>query len=435
MVIGGGLRFTVWLTCPPGEPPDTWSYVRLAKCIRTLECATFDGQRTPGYPVFMLAGAMNFRAIMLMQHTLGMMTALIVLALTWRATGSWWIAGVVGLAHALRIDLLSYETNMLSEALSAFLTVLSVAMVAQLLKARSRRLVVWVALALLHTAAVLTRPLLVVIPIVSAVWIALRMTRGWAQKGEWLRFGGGYIAPIAISLLAWCLVNQAATGAFGLTTLLGYNLSNHSGGFIEFAGDEYAAIRDPYLRARPPVSSHTMTIWRVEDDIRAAQRWTMADLSRRLTRMSLTLFAQQPRRYARSVCRAWAGFWGLWSPLWGYSIAERVHAAWLGSVLRAGERVTDAFGVIGSVLFLLCGGYLIFDTLAGSPPQHERDLRLLSVAVVGLASVVQALLELGENWRYSLPFQPLVWYVVAVGVWEWVQARRVEARPQIDGAA
>ena len=66
-----------------------------------------------------------------------------------------------------------------------------------------------------------------------------------------MRCVAAFAVTFVVPVIVWASVNRAATGEFALTTLAGYSLSNHAGGFIGLAPDRYAAIRDIYLEHRP----------------------------------------------------------------------------------------------------------------------------------------------------------------------------------------
>jgi hypothetical protein len=226
-----------------------------------------------------------------------------------------------------------------------------------------------------------------------------------------------FLGCFAVPLLFWFTFNKVVLDYFGMTTLLGYNLTNHSGAFMEKAPAEYATIREIYLKHRDrrlaEGKSHAMTIFEARNDLKAATGLGDAQLSREFLRLSLRLFADHPGEYLASVARAWGGFWAVpsyWKP-------EDVRWRELRDLLE---------GAVAVQKWVLRAGYAAFLVLAlpilwiawirkGGVDDGWNAAGLLTATVLA-ASLLQALLEYGENARYALPTQSIAMAAVIIAV-------------------
>jgi hypothetical protein len=147
------------------------------------------------------------------------------------------------------------------------------------------------------------------------------------------------------------------SGAFAPTTLTGFSLTQHVGGFIELAPDDSdKLLRDTYIASRAEqrasVGTHGMTIWRVVPELEARTGQTSAELSRRFGHMAILLIARHPVLYAQSVLFSWFTFfeapnvratkWGPRMPRVVWDCFEAVHI-----LIKAA-----AFGILGAMLLL-----------------------------------------------------------------------------------
>jgi hypothetical protein len=227
------------------------------------------------------------------------------------------------------------------------------------------------------------------------------------------------LAPTLVLALGWSMVNQHTVNYFGVTTTTGYNLSNHSGAFMEFAPPQYSEIARIYLRYRawqiPRMGSQTMTIWYAESEIKRKTGLSTAELSKQLTRMSLEMFAEHPLLYLESVARSWIRFWGF--GIYRYIGFFKDSA---GSTVYALLIVFGSLQLGINVMFLVIAAYSITRWMRG---QASFDFDLGVIAIVLAASVVQAFMEYGENIRYLAPLVPLTIYSVVTFTWRAIASR------------
>ncbi len=235
------------------------------------------------------------------------------------------------------------------------------------------------------------------------------------------------LAPTLILALGWSAVNKRTINYFGVTTTLGFNLSNHSGAFMELAPPQYAKIADIYLRYRAhqisTIGSQAMTFWYAEGELKRATGLSSVELSKQFARMSLEMFAEHPLLYLESVAKSWCRFWGFefydFIGFFRASTSSFVYALLMifGS-LQLGVNIT----------FLGISGYSIWRWIRR---RARFDFELAVIAIVLAGSVVQAFLEYGENVRYLAPLVPLTIYTVVAFFWRRLE-RATRGRSTID---
>lgn len=414
------VRLFIWLSFNPRQFADTKEYEGHALCIKTLYASKDSlaraGDRTPLYPLLILACGFNRGLIWFVQSVMGVAIAFILFGLAYRDTRNAAVSFFVSLWYTLSPNLIYLEPVVLSETLSGFLIILSVLATVRILDAQGFTPGRYVCLGLVVALAGLTRPnLLTIAPIYLALILFQRYV-GASGRLQRLKASTGYAIPIVVLMLAWCTCTWRAVGVFAPTTITGYSLSQHSGGFIEYAPDRYATIRDIYLKYRAERAKtgkgHQNLIWDAYWDMRNATRLSHVELSKELARMSIGLFARHPLLYLKSVFKAWARFWAA-----SYLIfLDGIKIVPLVTPLRYLFLAHRCADVLINFLFLvisLCALY----ALARRRKLPGWDFRLLLMALILTQSVGQAFVEFAENGRYGLPFQPLTAYVVMATLW------------------
>jgi hypothetical protein len=211
-------------------------------------------------------------------------------------------------------------------------------------------------------------------------------------------------------------VNKSTLNYFGLSTLLGFNLTNHSGGFIEYAPP--SPLRDIYLKYRAQRMSesggHSFTIFEAANEMQEQTGLSPTDLSRELARISVNLFIAHPILYASSVARAWWSFWAVPNYWRLNQFSDAVTATQFQRAWRWEQLVLRAMNLLFVVGACALAAIFVFRR-----PPSSRTLIFLGVlaSVVLSASLGQAIVEYGENPRYSVPTQPLVLCFVLTGAW------------------
>ncbi|HQX83140.1 MAG TPA: hypothetical protein PKW63_15340 [Vicinamibacterales bacterium] len=410
-VIGVTVRAGMFLVYQPVVYPDTNMYFTLASQLRHFDLSDYSGVRTPGYSLLLLLAGQDVFAVWLMQSAMGVLISLLLFWICFIHTGSasWSLAA--GLLHSLALNQLFFEANILSETFSTLLVVLSVACLVSALK-NGPRPAYGVAAGVVSAVVTLPRVVYVYVGPLFAllVWLFERDARRVAVS-----LGVAFLIPV----LGWGAFNKVTIDHFGLSTMTGYNLTNHSGAFMERAGDQHATIRDIYLKYREQqiakTGSHSMTIFSARGEMLKKTGLDNVHLSRQLTKLSLELFVNNPAVYLRSVAESWARFWA--APLYTRSNQFSVPGAAIAveSVWRV-ERVLvltmNALAILASAWVLISAVARRLKGITGLP------IPVIVACVVMGASVLQALAEFGENARYGIPTQSLAATLVVLVAWD-----------------
>lgn len=301
------IRCGMFLVCQPGTLLDTGTYQTLAQQLLHLDFRDYKGLRTPGYAVMLLLGGQNYFAVWVIQAAMGVMNTLLLFWLCFVHTGSAPWSFAAGLGHTLALNQLAFEANMVSESAATFLLVLAIASFVRALKepARANH---GVTSGLLTAVLTLIRNVYIFVgPMFAVLLLVFEKNR--------LRMAVGLVIAFVAPVLAWMAFNKATINYFGLTSMVGYNLTNHSGAFMEKAGDEYATVRDIYLKyreqKRAETGRHAMTIFIARDEMMAKTGLDEVGLSRVLTKLSIELFLEYPTPYLKNVADSWVSFWAV----------------------------------------------------------------------------------------------------------------------------
>jgi hypothetical protein len=139
------------------------------------------------------------------------------------------------------------------------------------------------------------------------------------------------------------------------------------------------------------------------------------------------LILSHPLPYLRSVAEAWVSFW----PVPFYALHDKF-------TVPAAARAVDAIWPLERILLLAANFLAIAAScwvLAGAVIRRLKGTIGLSAplvlsSVIMAASVLQALVEYGENARYAIPTQSLAVALVLLAAWDLraaFNARRANA--------
>jgi hypothetical protein len=226
----------------------------------------------------------------------------------------------------------------------------------------------------------------------------------------------------------------------------------HTGVFFELVPDKYAGLRDTYLKYRDAhiaeYGTQTNTIWEAIPEMQKVSGMTFFDLSRTLARISTQLIRAHPDLFLKNVLEGWWMFWR--SPV--YWQPQALHWQGLAAVVRVlvvAERVVLVLGnllfvilsTVGALLALpvkLPGFFQKFGRPRRSRPGQAASQRVQSLFVslrgaaralpqfawllagmIWSASILQTLLDHGDNPRFLVPLQSLVvvWLVLFGVAW------------------
>jgi hypothetical protein len=419
-------RWILWRVYQPISYGDTAPYLRLANDLLTRGLGGYDGTRVPGYPVFLLLLGMDPARVWVAQLAIGWGISLLLFWIGWRTSRSASLGALLALIYDLTPGLISFESNLLSETLAMFLALLTLGVYVELDRRPrgARGVVLALGLGLAASLAALTRALFFLLPVWLALFVWLMSDRGAGPEAAWrrlLRTGAFALAPLVL-LGGWLGWVYHSYGMLSPDTMGGYHLVNHAGAYFEDLPDEDAVIRDIYLRYREAkiaeTGSQTNAIYDAIPELTRVSGLSFFDLSRELQRLSIRLIRAHPFLYLRDVADGWIDFW-------------RAPIFWRPDLLRLGLPAAALDRVALGARLVSVGANLAFLLMSAAAVLSRRARALLAVdkltiawgGLVWAVSIAQALVEHGDNPRWLVPLQMIVFYVVLRGLWAWRSSR------------
>ncbi len=450
-------RVLVILLYQPVAYSDTPSYRRLADTVLP-GFTSYDGTRTPGYPVF-LALVGNDQRVWLAQLLLGLITTLLLFYIGWKLTDKPWFGGLIALAHSLNLGQLFFESNLLTESLTTFLLIAIMAgMLAWFLYPKVRSLGLAFLLGLLSALTLLVRPLFIFLPVLllAFLWLEPRINRqpakslgvgtpaaenGSAKKREFpWRFGVAFLVPVILLLGAWLTFMHKNFNQWSLTTMTGYHLVQHTGSFFEYVPDEYASLRDTYIKYRnthiAEFGTQTNAIWDAIPEMSQVSGYSFYALSRVLTRISIQLILKHPLLYIKNALSGWWMFWRV--PF--YWSADALRYSWMAGGVKLVIQVERIGVFFINLIFIFTSIYFASIEIISGIRHHVSPLRIRSsrpsvyaflwmlLSTIWITSILQTLLDHGDNPRFLVPLQSLVllWvgaFVLQLGIQKLTPSR------------
>lgn len=273
---------------------DTGSYIHLAQRISEGRLAGYGFARSPGYPLLILLAGFRYGRLVIFQALLTVVSMAAIHHMAIRELGRR-LALLCALLYSLNLTVWSYSFAVLSDSVAVSLTVISLCLMYTYLRRHDPRFLPPAVLVI--SFGILVRPIL--LSVLAAFIVACLFDRR-CRRHTWLT------CLLTLLVLApWVLTVWKHAGMITLTTLLPVNITNHTGGFLEHADDEFGEMRDAYLAVRDSLGSHEMAIFRAQPRMRAAHpNLSDADYNRMLLRMSLSAMRARPVSYIRSVFRS-----------------------------------------------------------------------------------------------------------------------------------
>jgi hypothetical protein len=225
------------------------------------------------------------------------------------------------------------------------------------------------------------------------------------------------VGPVLI-LGGWLNWVNSTYGMLSPTTMTGYHLVQHTGEYFEYLPDEVAPIRDTYLRYRDARIAErgvqTNAIWDAIPEMTQASGLSFFGLSAELQRLSLRLIAEHPGLYLANVIQGWIDFWK--APV--YWDRAGLESGWLG-------RPFAGWAVLGRGLSLVANAAFLMGSAAAVVSGKLRrrlgvdHFALVVGGLIGLSSIVQTLVDHGDNPRFLVPLQAVVILLVVRAGWTW----------------
>ncbi|HSB65194.1 MAG TPA: hypothetical protein VLD65_01370, partial [Anaerolineales bacterium] len=224
---------------------------------------------------------------------------------------------------------------------------------------------------------------------------------------------------------------------WSLTTMTGYHLVQHTGSFFEYVPDEYASLRDTYIKYRDAqiaeFGTQTNAIWDAIPDMVHVSGYSFYALSRVLARISIQLIIHHPLLFIKSAGSGWWMFWR--APV--YWSADAVKLQTLVPLIKLVVQTQRPMIFLANLAFIFTSLYFaIIEILAiirqkplplskrfNNPTLYSFTWMLLTN--IWIASFLQTLLDHGDNPRFLVPMQSLVVLWVALFVFTMINTRNM----------
>ena len=432
ILVAVGVRGILWLTYRPVAYSDTHSYRRLANAIHAPQWQGYDGTRTPGYPLVLAFFGPDER-VYHAQLVMGLVITLLLFYIGWQVSGKVWFGGALAVAHSLNLGQLFFEADLLSETPTTFWIMLSLAGTAFWLYDPKHRSI-WLAcgLGFTTTAAALTRPLFIYLPFWILLFLLMDVLR--------LRFilqavkrTIAFLLPVALLFGLWVNFIHSSFHDWALTTMTGYHMVQHTGSYFEYVPDKYAALRDTYIKYRDAQIAQNGTqanaIWDAIPEMTKVSGMTFFDLNRTLARISTRLILDHPDLYLKDCLEGWWMFWR--TPVYWSQASFRTPG--IAAVIRPAILIERLVLFGGNLLFitlsLVAAGLAVRSKISAGQRTVMAHLRSIAASMpaflwcvtgtIWIASILQTLLDHGDNPRFLVPLQSLVVLWVLWTSWQF----------------
>lgn len=373
-------------------------------------------------------GALGLRAIVAAQVILGLLTSALLFGLGWRITRSLAVALLMGAGYALNLATAFWEISLLTETLTTFLLVLAIYMA---LSAGELRLFSRITLGVVLGALALCHMLFLAFWPIPAAFLFVRTKRLGAGIGMALRKTAPVLLIPVCFILAWSGYNYIVNGVFSPSIITGYVTSQMVAPVLENAPQGYDDITELYVGYRNALiaetGSYSGAIFRAWPAMMNASGMKFAELSQKLTGLSLYLMVAYPSSYLSVAAQAWQKFWDV--SLYHY-----------GPIPAGGPTlmlwfVDQDFQRYLSALFWLSPAGLAILMLVRRGSSYMAGVAvpvapiLLMMATVWFAAAVVTFTSFGDNSRYRSHVLPLQYASIVLLGWAgwqtvWHVARR-----------
>lgn len=213
-LVASVLRATFFPSAPIFTHGDSQQYYEPARALLDGRGLDLGYKRVPLYPLLIAVSTFllgeNLRGLVVLQHLLGVATALLTYGVG-RLTFGRAIGLLSGLAAAVSGGLLLYEQFLMSETLFTFL--LTAAIFLYLAGLRRDAIGLYVVSGLAMGLAALTRPHGLLLPVLAPL-VGLLVVRGWRARLRALLVASGIAALL---LIPWMARNQIVHGTFSVS--------------------------------------------------------------------------------------------------------------------------------------------------------------------------------------------------------------------------
>ena len=403
------MRILVLLQYGPVAANDTPGYERMAAMMQTGDYSEYDAWRTPGYPLFLNAMGGNATIVMLAQVALGIATTVLIISVLCKTTGNFLLAACYGIFMGTAFNIVFIDSYLLTESVASFLFTAIISVV--ILDTFKQRRVTWIypfCAGVITAYLVITRPQYIALIPVMALWLILQKYVSNQQAIAYRLFA--YLFAACTPVIALVIFNYALLGKPLLSTTIGYNITQHTLPFIESAGNadrlgiipEMIELRDSYWQYAQDLGDNRAFIPRPHID------GTRKDSSDYYMQLSIEAIKNHPFKYIVSVANAWMRFWRV-SLLYD---ADYVRSQVLDTAVSRIWLIQKLAWLTLNIAFILSAALMIPSIFRYRTISWYECITVMILAV----SVLQALVEYGDNSRYAIPVQPAVGFIAVYSI-------------------
>jgi len=254
----------------------------------------------------------------------------------------------------------------------------------------------------------ITRPQYIAVLPVVVLWLIFQ--RRDASVSERVVRMSTYAMAAAIPVLCLVIFNYMLLGKPLLSTTIGHNITQHTLPFIESASKadslgvipEMIKLRDAHWDYAQKLGDNRAFIPRPHIE------GTRRDSSDYYLQLSMKAIKNNPVMYLHSAYNAWLRFWRV-SLLYD---STYVRSLLLDSIVSHIWIVQKLFWLLLNVLFIISALLMTFSLIRCRTIGWYECVIVMILAV----SVLQALVEYGDNSRYAIPVQPAVGFIALYSI-------------------
>ena len=368
--------------------------------ISSGDFSHYSGWRTPGYPFVIYLCSNNYVCLTLLQSVLGIIGVLFASYILHKSTQSFLCTLAYGLFLSMAINIVVIDSNILTESLATFF-VSSIVLLTFMVHSTALMPPVphVLALGLLLGILTLVRPQYIVMIPVLALYMYFRNDSKRINRFSNLAC---LLTASCIPVIALLSFNYFHLGKPMLSATIGFNITNHTLPFIESGKSadtldiipEMVKLRDEHWDYAQSLDDNRAFIPRPKIPGTAVERSTY------YLQLSKEAIKKEPLKYLSSVATAWSRFWRV--SLF-YDVDNARHHA-LDKFVRLVWPFQKMLWLFLNLVFLISAALVARNIfLRKSIGWYE-----CTIVLVLAVSVLQALVEFGDNSRYAIPLQPTI---------------------------
>jgi 4-amino-4-deoxy-L-arabinose transferase-like glycosyltransferase len=336
---------------------------------------------------------------------------------------------MAALCHTLNLNQVLFESNLITETLATFWVVLALLGAGIWIFYQDKRSL-WLGFAIGLTAslAALTRPLFVFLPFWMAIFLAF-FTKGLKIKFDWRPLATTLVLGVAV-LGAWMNYIHKNFYIWNMSSMAGFNMIQHTGYYFDYVPDKFATLRDTYIKFRDEriakYGTQGNAIWEAIPEMQKASGYSFYEMSAILSRLSIRLIREHPDLYLKYVIKGWWMFW--LAPI--YYIKTNMPSELFGEIFRyltyaergllVGANTFFVFTSAASLLLKKVRGYF-----------KITPFLAMVASTIWICSVVQTLLDHGDNPRFLVPLQSMVVLWALFIIFQIVSRKREDRKSRV----